>query len=219
MTTDNCFTFIYCVKNDIDCEASCQHLDSLQIPVGYTATKQIFRNNPNIAQDYNMAMSNSAAKYKIYLHQYTNIINANFLLEILSLFKNHPELGMLGVLGAKKLPPNGNWREASERYGKILFGGEPLIYNNEITSDYQPVQVIDGMIMITQYDLPWREEVFHDQFFYDAAQCLEFIKVGYKVGIPKQSEPWCAFNNTTDTLIQYYRDRERFCQEYQGFIG
>ena len=49
---------------------------------------------------------------------------------------------------------------------------------------------IDGLFMATQYDLPWRADLFHGWHFYDISQSREFINAGYKVVIPYQQEPW-----------------------------
>jgi len=217
MADNNNIAFIYYTNHENECAESLKCLDLLNLPSGYTITKKILQGNFNIAQSYNFAMRNSTAKYKIYLHKKMNIVNRNFLIEILSLFKNHPELGMLGVLGAKKMPPSGNWRDSTERCGKIIFLGKPLVYSDEITHEYEPVRSIDGMIMITQYDLPWRADLFENQYYYDSAQCMEFIKAGYTIGIPMQREPWCSYNSSDD-IILFFQEREIFLRNYQEFI-
>lgn len=215
----NCFSFVCHVRHENSSQAPCEFLNLLHVPAGYSVDKKVLQGNFSMAQGYNFAMRNSTAKYKIYLSEYLEIVNRNFLKDILSLFENHPELGMLGVLGAKKLPLNGNWRESTERYGKLLLAGKSVNYLEVRGVDYEPVQVIDGMIMVTQYDLTWREDLFKDHFFYDSAQCLEFYKAGYAVGIPKQHEAWCFYHNNTDTLVEFYQERELFCREYQAFIN
>lgn len=219
MTDDHGFAFIYCVKNENECAESCKYVDSLKIPNGYTVSKKFLQGNFSVVRGNNFAMRNSTAKYKIYLHKNIYIINRNFLLDIIELFKKYPVLGMLGVLGAKKLPANGNWWETSERYGKIYIGSELLSFHNEVTKDYESVLVIAGMIMITQYDLPWREDIFKDPYLYDSAQCLEFFNAGYKLGIPRQTEPWCVYNNPNDNLLNFYKDREVFINEYRDLIN
>lgn len=218
MADNNSFTFIYYTNQETECEESSKHLDLLNLPSGYTITKKFLQGNFSITQGYNFAMRNSKAKYKIYLHQKMNIVNRNFLIEILSLFENHLELGMVGVLGAKKIPPSGNWRDSPQQYGNIIFLGKPLVYGDEITNEYEPVQVVDGMMMITQYDLPWREDIFKYQYFYDSAQCMEFIKAGYTIGIPKQQKPWCSYNNYSDNIFLFFHEREIFLSKYQEFI-
>lgn len=39
---------------------------------------------------------------------------------------------------------------------------------------YQNVDAVDGLLMMTQYDLPWRDDLFSDFDFYDVSQAFEF---------------------------------------------
>jgi hypothetical protein len=177
---------------------------------------KILKNINSITQGYNQAMHMSNAKYKIYLHQDVNILNKNFLIDILYLFKKFPNLGLLGVLGAKQLPPNGVWWEAEKSYGKVYYFDQ-IINCIEIGAEFESVQAIDGMIMITQYDLPWREDLLTGWHFYDASQSLEFIKAGYSVGVPRQIEPWCA-HNCTSKMLPFQIYQKVFMRDYQHFF-
>ncbi len=218
MMDDRQFDFICCPSKEKPGDPLAKFMSSLAIPDGYTVGQLLPRGEFTLAQGYNLAMSNSKARYKIYLNQTVTILNHRFLQDILALFQAHPNLGLLGVLGAKTLPANGNWRESPDRYGKIVYNGNFIDYQREIANDFEPVLAVDGMIMITQYDLPWRQEMFAD-FFLDTAQCLEFIKAGYTVGIPQQREPWCSYDNPSDSIFEYYRDREAFVGEYRSLIA
>jgi hypothetical protein len=212
------FEFIYCVSNPAQFQDSWQCAGALRIPAGFAVSKTTLYDTTSICQGYNQAMRNSNAKYKIYLHQDVNILNPDFLHHILYLFRKYPNLGMLGVLGTKRLPPNGIWWEAEQQLGKVYFFNEALNCNMEITGEYEKVQVIDGMIMITQYDLPWREDLLKGWHFYDMAQSLEFIKAGYDVGVPQQATPWCS-HNTTTPLIPFQENQLIFLNEYRQWIG
>jgi len=69
--------------------------------------------------------------------------------------------------------------------------------------------------MITQYDLPWQQEVFAGWHFYDLAQCLEFIHAGYSVVIPRQQQPWCIHNcGVVNVSNGYEDDRKSFVAAY-----
>jgi hypothetical protein len=219
MVDNLAFHFIYFAKNEAECLESVRSLDALKVPAGYKLSIMILQGNYSVVEGYNFALRNSGAKYKIYLHKNMKIINHNFLNDVVSLLTQYPNLGMLGVRGALRLPANGSWWEAPERCGKILFRGQLIEHSMEIAADYQPVQVVDGKIMITQYDIPWRNDLFTKPFFYDTAQCLEFIKAGYQVGVPRQNEPWCAYECTHDALLLYQQDREVFVHEYRKFLN
>ena len=80
----------------------------------------------------------------------------------------------------------------SPRYGKLYETHvyETVIMDNRegVEADrsrpYIDVEAIDGLIMITQYDIPWREDLFQKWDFYDVSQSMEFIRHGYKVAVP-----------------------------------
>jgi hypothetical protein len=212
------FSFIYCVNNEAQFQDSWRHVSALFVPPGFTVEQQAIRNAPNITAGYNQAMRNSQAKYKVYLHQDVQILNPIFIPEIHSLFTRYPSLGMLGVLGAKKLPPNGVWWEAAQTYGKVIFFGQTLESNTPVLAEFESVQAIDGLIIITQYDLPWREDIGLNWHFYEASQSLEFIKAGYLVGVPRQAQPWCA-HNTRTPFIPFQISQRAFLNAYRGILG
>ena len=210
------FALISCIRNGMAADAGPDRFQSLNVPAGYRVDQEMLQGNFSIPQGYNFAMRHSTAKYKIYLNPSVAILNQNLLADVLSLFQAHPELGMLGVLGARQLPANGVWWEAAEKSGKMVLPGKSISFPSRSGADYESVQAVDGAVMITQYDIPWREGAFAE-VFYDTAQCLEFLKAGYAVGIPRQDQPWCAYNNP-DSLFQFYHEREAFIREYAGMI-
>ncbi|WP_171908954.1 glycosyltransferase family protein [Paenibacillus sp. GP183] len=167
---------------------------------------------------YNEAMRRSDAKYKVYLHQDVFIIHSHFIYDMLSLFRNNANIGMLGVIGAKTIPASGIWWESGDEVGKVYDshqGNMALFSASEISGCYETVQVIDGLLMATQYDLPWREDLFQDWHFYDASQCMEFAKAGYTVAVPKQEKPWCLHDSgITRTGLDFAVSRKLFCDTY-----
>ena len=76
----------------------------------------------------------------------------------------------------------------------------------------------DGLIMVTQYDLPWREDLFQGWHFYDVSQCLEFEKAGYKVGVIKQISPWCLHDCGKVNGTGYEDNRKIFVQHYRDYL-
>ncbi|MCL6591662.1 MAG: glycosyltransferase family protein [Firmicutes bacterium] len=190
----------------------------LKVPPGYHLGKMTLQGNFSIAAGYNFAMRHTAARYKIYLQEGVTIAHRDFLGDILSLFQRYPRLGLLGVIGAKSLPANGIWWESPDTCGKIKVAGKVIEGSNTVTGEYESVRVADGILMATQYDLPWREDLFRDCYFYDTAQCLEFIKAGYEVGVIRQTEPWIV-GGPGDDLIFFQEYRRRFVKEYGGLLG
>ncbi len=74
------FCFIMC-SNDTQYEQECiKYINNLLIPEGYELDIKVIRDAASMTEGYNRGMNSSDARYKIYLHHDTFIINKNFLL-------------------------------------------------------------------------------------------------------------------------------------------
>lgn len=216
-------SFISCVNNFKKYNIALQHIRSLKIPEGYQTETIVIEKATSLTSGYNKGMERSDAKYKVYLHQDVNILNENFIHDIITLFEKYPNLGMLGVAGSKTLP-NGVWWNSIASYGKVYYvtpnrGTRGLLSMGKVRNDYEKVQAIDGLIMITQYDLKWREDLFKGWHFYDVSQSCEFIKSGYEVGIPRQESPWCFHDHGIVNMSGYEENRNIFVENYKDYIN
>lgn len=213
----NKICFITCENNDAIYETCLSYIKNLEIPAGYEVELLAIKESASMTGAYNQAVCNSNAKYKVYLHQDVFIINKNFIQNVLTIFSN-PQIGMIGVAGSAQVPTDGIWWNSSQNYGKVFdshTGMMNLMAFKEVEGDYQEVQCIDGLIMITQYDLPWREDLFNGWHFYDSSQSMEFIKSGYKVVIPRQEQPWCIHEcGVTGLSNGYHQYRQIFVDHY-----
>lgn len=214
---DRSFCFITCVSDDGQYRNCLNHIRRLFVPEGYRVDAMAIRNAPGLASGYNAGVRASGAKYKIYLHQDVRIANRMLLHDLLRLFQKHARLGLVGVAGCGRIPASGVWWEASELYGKVLERRSTFGYLSfrEVEGDFQPVDAVDGLFMATQYDVPWREDVFDGWHFYDVSQCFEFRKRGYAVGVPSQRDAWIVHEcGEQDHDPEYERYRVKFVQHY-----
>lgn len=210
--------FITCVKDLEVYQESLLYIKNLIVPDGYEIDSINIAEVDSVAKAYNAAMNLSDAKYKIYLHENIFIINKNFIKDILYIFESSTQIGLISMVGTKMLSSNLNFYDSDKIYGKVFTnksGIMELTTFNEISNTYEEVQCIDGFLMATQYDIPWREDVFDGWGFYDISQSIEFKKVGYEVVVPNQEQPWvihdCDLINVTNEYEDY---RERFLEEY-----
>ena len=214
--------FISCVNNFEKYNKALLYIQSLKIPAGYEIETIVIEQAVSLTSGYNQGMKRSDAKYKVYLHQDTYILNQNFIFDIISLFEKYPKLGMLGVVGAITTP-EGLWWKSPTVYGSVYhtFKGEgqiELLSHLIVNGDYEKVQAIDGLIMITQYDVEWREDLFKGWHFYDVSQSLEFQKAGYEVGVPKQKKHWCLHDTRKPNMTDYEENRNILVQHYQDYV-
>jgi len=210
--------FITCINDEESYEKSLTCIKKLHVPEFMEVEIIGIRNAKSITSAYNEAMMGCDAKYKVYLHQDLYIQNVDFIFDILKIFEANIKIGLIGMVGAKVIPVSGIWWEDPRKVGKVYdshSGVMELLNFNEVKKLYDKVIGIDGMIMVTQYDLPWREDTFDGWHFYDLSQGIEFIRKGFEVVVPKQQTAWCVHDcglvNTENKFEEY---RNKFLDEY-----
>lgn len=208
--------FILCVNDDFE-YAECQYyLSKLKVPEGFSMDVITIREATSMAEGYNAGMQSSNAKYKVYMHQDTFILNENFIQDALKAFSMDDKVGLMGVVGCRMLPENAVAVSAWDT-GKIYHNFGTLCgYQNGQNVE---VDAVDGLMMITQYDIPWREDIFTKWDYYDISQCYEFKRAGYKTVVPYQKEFWCYHDNKHSQISSYVKCRDVFVREYQDFYS
>lgn len=210
----NKISFIICVNDEMYYEECLFYIERLHVPEGFTLEVFPVRQASSIYQAYNQAMKQSDAKYKIYMHQDVFLVYQDILLRFLELFQQYSEIGMAGVLGGRCIPENKYFYKAWD-CGNVLGCSEKRAFHNELEKRRSRVVAIDGMFMMTQYDIPWREDVLNGWDFYDFSQSLEFAHRGYEVWVPTQEEPWCIHDCGYLKLSTYDERQEQFLRVYQ----
>ena len=211
------FCFIICTNNAVYSQECIHYINHLRVPDGIQVNVLTVEEAKSLTSAYNEAMQCSEAKYKVYLHHDTFIINPDFIEECLRIFRANPQIGMIGNVGVGKMPPTGVMWDA-DRYGMLY---EQHIYETKLLSNtfsdelpYMEVDAIDGFLMVTQYDIPWREDLFCKWDFYDCSQSMEFWRRGYQVVVPNMKRPWCVHDCGFINLQNYDGEKEKFIVEY-----
>ena len=207
--------FIICVNNTMFFNEALYYINQLNVPDGYTIDCISITDASSMTSGYNEGMNASDAKYKIYMHQDVLIINHDFLFYMLDIFKDDT-IGMLGIIGPEKMPSNGimwDGKNYGSLYTTCLYTTRRQI-SPPTTQNYQEVEAIDGMLMATQYDIPWRSDLFDGWDFYDASQSFEFRKHGYRLGAILCSEALVIHNDGLLNLKDYNKYRKLFVNEY-----
>ena len=171
-----------------------QSLEAVDVPEGFAAEIQPVTGAEKFFA-YETARQTCDAKYKIYIDERAVITDKNFLIDLLKIFRDE-KIGVVGTGGAIELSTHGVSLTSAKRTDKN-FRGE--------------VQIADGFFFATQYDLPWRIDLFADNFFGGQAQCVEFRRAGYKVVV---GGDWIAYENKNLTLDE--NARQKFLDEYSA---
>ena len=216
---NNRVDFIICYNDNL-CYCECElYINALIVPENIEIGIIGIDDAVSLAEGYNRGMHSSDAKYKVYLHQDVFIINPHFIEDVIAMFKEDDSIGMIGVLGKSE-------REISACYWKTWDTGRTYAATPATNVDMnfqcqnkgiQNVVVIDGMIMITQYDVEWREDVLDGFDYYDISQSEEFLRSGYRIVIPFQEKSWCLHDCGVTKLTKYDHYRKIFCEHYKDF--
>lgn len=218
---DNKICIITCVNNESQYEEMIQNFLSIKIPDNMEIEFLGVRNAISIFSGYQQAMEESDAKYKVYVHQDVLIQDEDFFYKIIDIFKNNPEYGIAGVVGSLTLGSDGIW------WNGIMAGAimdnchgsykECRYYNGQIKN--QIAAALDGLILITQYDIDWRCDLFDGWHFYDLSQCMEFRRKGYISVVIGQEKTMCIHRCGIPSMHDYEKNRKIFLDEYKNDIA
>lgn len=213
------FCFIICTNDELFLNECLIYIHELYIPEGFTIDVITIQGADSMTSGYNAAMKSSKAKYKIYMHQDVFILNKYLLYYLLDIFHTDSKIGMIGMVGAAELTEDAIMWNVS-RVGHVVNSStvdrcyEPHILNESLNFYY--VNAIDGLLMATCVDIPWREDVFNGWDYYDMSQSMEFRKKGYELAVPKQERPWCLHDDgVVLSLLNYNHYRKKFIEEYK----
>ena len=209
--------FITCTNNDLMYSECLYYISKLEIPEGYEINAISVTEAENMASGYNEAMESSAADIFVFLHQDVCILNPFFLQEIVSIFDSDSDIGMIGMVGSPVLPPDAvMWH--GNRIGS-MYALEPDELRYSIPDYGHPsalfdVEAVDGLLIVTNRKIKWREDLFDGWDFYDVSQSAEYRNNGYRVVVPEQTSPWTAHDDGIMNLYDYNRYRHRYLEEY-----
>lgn len=215
------FAFIICTNNEQYYSECVRYIRDLYVPEDCDIDIICIQEADSMAKGYNAGMLASEARYKIYLHQDTFLLNRNLIYDIKRIFDSDESIGMIGVLGARDLPRDANCYLQWDTGRVIAYSGEKA-YDLEVYQEreqaYISVKAVDGLIMITQVDIPWREDILDGWDFYDVSQSLEMERHGYKVVIPYQDSAWCYHDCGVSEIGKYHFYRHKMIKEYSDFF-
>lgn len=212
--------FIICVSNEIYLNECTYYIKNLKCPRDMEVDIICIRGAESMCAGYNKAMRQSDAKYKVYLHQDVFIRNQNFIHDIVKAFRSNSAIGMIGMVGGIGMPQNAVTYLAWNA-GCVDTREPDIAYRMLCAPDQKKdmeVSAIDGLLIATQVDLPWREDLFHDFDFYDVSQSFEMQRAGYKVLVPVQKEPWVIHECNYAKLKKYDKNRKICQNEYPEFL-
>ena len=87
----------------------------------------------------------------VFIHDDIEFLKKGWGKEVLRLFNEHKEYGIIGVAGSAQFDENGAWWNYEKKYGQVLHRNEGkswlTAFSPLLTKDLEDVVVIDGLFM------------------------------------------------------------------------
>lgn len=185
-------------SNDDSARLLAGEIEKLIVPNDYEVEVLLYTaKNKGLASVYNTAQSESNAAVKLFLQEEIKLVSNKVLVDVVAAFAADEKIAMVGAVGTKQLPTNAD-----------IFTTKEMITPTNIT-ETTLVQVLAAGIVAVRGNLKWREDIIAGDALVVEAQCVEYIKRGYKVAVAKQIEPW---------LLEIKIDRKE-CTNRFGFLN
>ena len=138
--------------------------------------------------------------------------------EILRLFNEHEDYGIIGVAGSAQFDSNAAWWQYDKKYGQVLHrhNGKSWLtaFSPLLDKDLQEVCVIDGLFMAVHRKRITAKFDESNKFdFYDISFCLDnFLDGKTKIGVTTNIR--IAHNSIGEMRPDWYTTRERINNKY-----
>lgn len=221
-TYDNSrISIIFCTNDDSYCEECILYLRRLYIPDNMHLDIIAVKNAPGMAAGYNAAMEYSNARYKIYIHHDTFIIDTHILSKLINVFNNNPDVGLIGNSGTTRMTDDGIWWSSDYYFYRINIYQDNLLNVARCTPSHtdgtiDDAAAIDGIFMATCTDIYWCEDLFDNWHFYDISQTYEFRKHGLRTVFLNDTDITLLHElSTKPSPVDYYEKyRQIFLNNY-----
>ncbi|MBR1553111.1 MAG: glycosyltransferase [Schwartzia sp.] len=209
---ENKIAVIVYVQEQADYQMCEARLREISCPAGYSLELLPIRHAKARGAAYQAGMKKSDAKYKIYIDSAAWILDGKLLDTALELFGQHPEIGIVGLSGTEIIAPNAPFWVSPKRLGKWSDKNGNAHDFGAFDEPFREVQALDFYLLMTQYDIPWRTDLFPDDLYICAAQSVEFRRKGYKSCVIRQDGIQLAYARENASTALTLNDR--FLDEY-----
>lgn len=159
----------------------------------------------------------------VFVHDDIEFLRKGWGREILRLFNEHEDYGIIGVAGSAQFDSNGAWWNYEKKYGQVLHRNEGkswlTAFSPLLDKDLQDVVVIDGLFMAVHKQRIaenfGREIQFFD--FYDIYFCLSnYFSKKCKIGVTTNIR--LAHNSIGRLKDSWYKNREIVNEKFGNYF-
>ena len=214
--------WIFCATKRIYVDEIILYLKNQDLPSGFRGIACAVWNSPSMTAGYNYAMKTIPAKYKIYIHQDTFLFDPGYTAELIRTLKGSG-WSLLGLAGSEYMPQTGRWWDTGQEAIHMCLLQDMVMYilnsvTEKETQGVLPMHNLDGVLLATKEDVPWRSDLFTDFHFYDVSACREYRKRGLAVGMLQSGKAGVlhevSVTRGSRAEIRYEEEKLKFLKEY-----
>ena len=175
-----------------------------------------------LSEIYNNMLSPENCEFDVivFMHDDIEYLRNGWGAEVLRLFNEHEDYGIIGVAGSAQFDSNGAWWQYEKKYGQVLHrhDGKSWLtsFSPLLDKDLQDVCVIDGLFMAVhrkRITKKFDENVKFD--FYDISFCLDnYLDGKTKIGVTTNIR--IAHNSIGQMRDTWYSAREYVNEKYKN---
>jgi hypothetical protein len=190
MEKEDIITVVIATKHTV--EEKKEFLENIQVTCG-AKMKIIYALNDGLtplSQIYQSALSQAETEIIIFMHDDIEFLKNNWGKEIIRMFNEHQDYGIIGVAGSAEFDANAAWWNYSKIYGQVLHRNDGkswlTAFSPLFKHDLEEVCVIDGLFMAVNKNRITQtfDTNILDFHMYDIDLCLaNFLDGKTKVGV------------------------------------
>lgn len=179
------------VSSKKDSNESMSLLQNINESIGVSCNIMYIQNNGvSLTTVYQDAMEKSSTDIVVFVHDDIEFLRSGWGIELLRMFNEHKEYGIIGVAGSAEFDSNAMWWNYNKKYGQVLHRSEGkswlTSFSPLLKQDLAEVCVIDGLFMAVhkkRISKGFSKDV--EGFnFYDIDFCLSnFLDKKTKIGV------------------------------------
>ena len=215
---ENQLTVVVSSKKDVS--ESKLLLDNIKNTVGVQCNIFYIKNDGvGLTTVYSEAMSRCETDIIVFVHDDIEFLRDGWGEEIIRLFNDNKEYGIIGVAGSSEFDSNAMWWKYEKKYGQVLHrnDGKSWLssYSPLLKKDLEEVCVIDGLFIAidkNRVSKPFNKDI--DGFnFYDIDFCLSnFLDGKTKIGVTTNIR--IAHNSIGMLSENWFKNREIINKKY-----
>ena len=181
----------------------------------------VFNINPSglsLTKVYNDTVNEREADYFVFIHDDIEFVRPNWGKEIVRLFEENKDYGIIGVAGSGEFNKEAAWWRYKDIYGQVMHrkDGKSWLttFSPLLPCDLVDVCVVDGVFMAvdTHRIKKWFDEKYEGFNFYDISFCLNNYFEGVKVGVTTNIR--LAHNSVGELKPNWYENRDKLNAEF-----